>query len=113
MKTTNKDSFENDVIEASKVAPIVVMFFASWCGPCKVIKPMIERLSSELNFPLIGIDGGVERVLADKQGVRGVPTLMVFKDGVQLPLTIVGSKTEAQVKDFLFKNGVTQGKLEF
>ncbi|MDY7537599.1 thioredoxin family protein [Undibacterium sp. RTI2.1] len=113
MKNTTEQQFSADVLALSYKEPVVVMVHTSWCGPCKSLKPLIERLSQELQFSLIGIDGGKEKSLAASQSVRAVPTLLVFKDGKQFPTTIAGAKTETQIKDYLFKAGVTQNSLNF
>ena len=76
------------------------------------MKPLIERLASDLKFTLVGVDGGVEVELARSQMVRAVPTIAVYKNYKQIG-SIAGAKTESQIKDFLFKHGVTQGELDF
>lgn len=112
MKTVTEKQFPDAVLAPSFVEPFVVLFSASWCGPCKALKPVIERLAGDLDFRLVGVDAGEEKGLATFYGIRSVPTLAVFKEGKVIS-QIVGGKTEAQIRDFLYKAQVTQNKLEF
>ncbi len=79
--TVDKSNFESDVLKAAE--PVVVDFWAEWCGPCKMIAPALEEISSELNGKVkiakVNIDENPE--LAAQYGVRSIPTLMIFKDG--------------------------------
>lgn len=106
MYNTERDLFLQEVLKPSYDRPIVVMFHASWCGPCKSMKPLIERLAGEVPFDLIGVDGGRDRELAASEGVRAVPSLLVYKDGAQVGATLAGAKNESQIRDWLFANGV-------
>lgn len=77
----DKTNFQADVLEAKE--PVVVDFWAEWCGPCKMIGPSLEEISSELGgkakIVKLNIDENPE--LAAQFGVRSIPTLMIFKDG--------------------------------
>ncbi|MFC6491235.1 thioredoxin [Nitratireductor sp. GCM10026969] len=79
--TVDNNNFQSDVLQASE--PVVVDFWAEWCGPCKMIAPALEEISTELNGKIkvakLNIDENPE--LAAQYGVRSIPTLMIFKDG--------------------------------
>lgn len=79
--TVDKNTFQSDVLEASE--PVVVDFWAEWCGPCKMISPALEEISAEMNGKIkvakLNIDENPE--LAAQYGVRSIPTLMLFKNG--------------------------------
>ena len=79
--TVNKDSFQSDVLQASE--PVVVDFWAEWCGPCKMIAPALEEISAELQGKVkvakLNIDENPE--VAAQYGVRSIPTLIMFKNG--------------------------------
>ena len=105
MQNTSNSKFFDDVLAPSYATPVVVMFHASWCGPCKSMKPLMERLAGS-RFHLVGVDGGTERDLAASEGVRGVPAILVYRDGKQVGDSLFGGKTEAQVLAFLAAAGV-------
>ena len=79
--STTDNKFENDVIGSS--IPVIVDFWAEWCGPCKQIGPILEEISDEkkdlINIYKLNVDENPET--PQKYGVRGIPTLMFFKDG--------------------------------
>ena len=93
-------SFEDDVIKAS--TPVLVDYWAEWCGPCKQIAPALEEIASEMDGRV-----SVEKLNIDenpqtpqKYGVRGIPTLMLFKDG-QVAATKVGALPKGRLVDWL------------
>ncbi|MEI6187143.1 MAG: thioredoxin [Alphaproteobacteria bacterium] len=100
--TTDKN-FEQDVLKASKV--VLVDFWAEWCGPCKQLAPVLDELSSELGDQVeifkVDIDQNTET--PTKYGVRGIPTLILFKDGKQIA-TKVGALPKSSLKEWIESN---------
>lgn len=94
------DSFEKEVISAE--LPVLVDFWAEWCGPCKMIAPILEDIAKtyqgRLKITKINIDEN--SLTAQKFGVRGIPTLMLFKNG-ELESTKVGAISKSQLSTFL------------
>ncbi|QWT18490.1 thioredoxin [Bacillus sp. NP157] len=99
--------FENDVIQASLQTPILVDLWAEWCGPCKTLGPMLEKLAVEYNgaFRLAKIDVDAEQQLAAMFGVRSIPTVILIKDG-QMADGFAGALPEGQLREFLTRNGI-------
>jgi len=93
-------SFDGDVLKASK--PVLVDFWAEWCGPCKMIAPALEEIAQELGDKVtiakINIDHNP--ATPKKYGVRGIPTLMLFKDG-QVAATKIGALPKRQLMDWV------------
>ncbi len=99
-KQITDESFEADVIGAR--GPVLVDFWAEWCGPCKMIGPSLEELSDELGervtIAKLNIDENPDA--PSKYGVRGIPTMILFKDGVA-SATKVGAAPKSQLKGWL------------
>jgi putative thioredoxin len=97
--------FEQDVIQASLQTPILVDLWAEWCGPCKTLGPMLEKLAAEYNgaFRLAKIDVEAEQELAAMFGVRSIPTVVLIKDG-QMADVFAGALPEGQLREFLTRN---------
>jgi thioredoxin 1 len=78
------DSFQTDVIEGSNDLPVLVDFWAEWCGPCKMIAPSLDRIaeSMEGQVKVVKINIDDNPMTPSKYGVRGIPTLILFKDGL-------------------------------
>ena len=99
-KTVTDASFQQDVLGASE--PVLVDFWAEWCGPCRMIAPALEEISNDLNGKVtiakINIDENPDAPA--KYGVRGIPTMILFKDG-QPAATKVGAAPKGAIQNWL------------
>ena len=100
IKHVTDASFEADVLKADK--PVLVDYWAEWCGPCKMIAPILEEVSKDYDGRLQVAKMNVDenRDVPAKFGIRGIPTLMLFKNG-QLAATKVGALSKAQLTSFI------------
>jgi thioredoxin 1 len=96
------DSFDNDV---SGDIPVLVDYWAEWCGPCRMIAPIIDEVAEEMNgeIKVVKVDTESCRNTAIKMGIRGIPTLMVFKGG-EVVDQHVGALSKGQLVDMLNKH---------
>ena len=97
------DSFESDVLQSN--APVLVDYWAEWCGPCKMIAPILDEVASEyadkLQIAKLDVDQNAET--AQKYGIRSIPCLMLFKDG-DIVATQVGALSKSQLSEFIDQN---------
>ena len=100
IKHISDSSFENDVLKSDK--PVLVDYWAEWCGPCKMIAPILDEVSSAYQGKLTVAKMNVDenRDVPAKFGIRGIPTLMLFKGG-ELAATKVGAMSKAQLTAFI------------
>jgi thioredoxin 1 len=100
IKHISDASFETDVLKSG--TPVLVDYWAEWCGPCKAIAPILEEVAKDygprLQIAKMNVDDN--RDVPAKFGIRGIPTLMLFKDG-QLAATKVGALSKSQLTSFL------------
>ena len=100
IKHLSDASFEADVLQSTK--PVLVDYWAEWCGPCKMIAPILDEVASayegKLQVAKMNVDEN--RNVPAKFGIRGIPTLMLFKDG-QIAATKVGALSKAQLMAFI------------
>ena len=97
------ESFEEEVLNSDH--PVLIDYWAEWCGPCKMIAPILEELAEEysesVKIAKLNIDDNPET--PPRYGIRGIPTLMLFKDG-NVEATKVGAVSKSQLADFIESN---------
>lgn len=94
----NQENFSDNI---SKTSPVLVDFWAAWCGPCHMLSPVVEELSQdhpEITFAKVNVDEAPE--LAQQYHISAIPTLLLFRDG-ELVDTSVGVKSKAELENFL------------
>ena len=103
IKHVSDASFDADVLKSTE--PVLVDYWAAWCGPCKMIAPVLEEVAGDYQgkLTIAKMDVDQNREVPAKFGIRGIPTLMLFKGG-QLAATKVGAMSKAQLTEFLDQN---------
>ncbi len=99
----SEDNFENEVLKS--VIPVLVDFWAEWCGPCKMLGPVIEEIatlySGRAKVGKVNVDQN--QVLSQKYGIRSIPTLILFKDGAVVE-QIVGAQSKQKIQELIDKS---------
>ena len=103
IKNLNHDNFNNEVSICK--TPLLVDFWAEWCGPCKMLTPILEEISNDLNGKIqvakVNLDDNQE--LAMKYSIRSIPTLILIKDGA-VHAQHIGAASKAQIQNFINQN---------
>ena len=102
-KNVTDGNFDTEVIKSTK--PILVDFWAEWCGPCKQIGPVLEEISNEMKDQLTIAKHNIDNEpnIPTKYGVRGIPTMLLFKNG-ELKPTKVGATTKSNIVSWIKEN---------
>ena len=100
IKHTSDNAFDQDVLKSDE--PVLVDYWAEWCGPCKMIAPILDEVSKDYGdrLQVVKVNVDENQSVAAKYGIRGIPTLMLFKNGAQVA-TKVGALSKSQLKLFL------------
>jgi thioredoxin 1 len=103
IKHTTDANFEQDVLKST--TPVLIDYWAEWCGPCRMIAPILDEIAGQyqgrLNIMKVNVDEN--RSVPAKYGIRGIPTLMLFKDG-DVAATKVGALSKSQLISFIDSN---------
>lgn len=107
------ENFDTEVVAASATVPVLVDFWAPWCGPCKVIGPVLEKVELEFEgrFKLVKIDSDAQQELSQAFGIRSIPTCVLMVGGKPVD-GFTGAQTEGQIKAFLDKHVPSAEALE-
>ena len=102
-KNVTDENFEAEVLKADK--PVVVDFWAEWCGPCKQVAPILEEISNEMKDQVIIAKHNIDEEpnQPTKWGIRGIPTMLLFKDN-ELKATKVGATTKSNIISWIKEN---------
>tara|TARA_Y100000817_G_C16476816_1_gene376245 strand:+ start:22 stop:342 length:321 start_codon:yes stop_codon:yes gene_type:complete len=102
-KLVTDENFDTEVIKAGK--PVIVDFWAEWCGPCKQIAPVLEEISDEMKEQVVIAKHNIDQEpnTPTKYGIRGIPTMLLFKGG-ELKATKVGATTKSNIISWIKEN---------
>ena len=103
IKVVSDASFETDVVNSSQ--PVLVDFWAEWCGPCKALSPVLDEIANEYDgrVRIVKVNVDENAQIPPKYGIRGIPTMLLFKDGV-VEATKVGALSKTNLSAFLDSN---------
>ena len=101
LKHVDENNFEEEVLNSKKA--VLVDFFATWCGPCQMLGPVLERIgNSRADFDIAKVDFDQAQELAFKYGIEVVPTMLIFKNG-QVMNTLEGFRSESEIVEEMAK----------
>ncbi len=100
MNLTNESNFKTDVLEKEFV---LVDFYADWCGPCRMIMPLLEEIKSEMNVDIVKVNIDESPNIASEYDVMSIPTLIIFKKGEKVSVN-VGAASKARIIDWIKAN---------